>query len=549
MSSRMLAAWWLGVVFVVILGFKLVHDTDIFWQVKLGQIMLEEGRIPLADRFTYTHAGEPAPPIYWLAQVLLAFVHKIGGWHLARAVHHVALVGSLLVATATCRRDRTSTFSVLIAMTFGFVVMLSNSDFRPQTFGLLGFAILLALARGRASFWCKLVVASVTLVVWQNMHPSVVVGTIALGALAVADFLDRRQDRESGRQQIVLTLLAFISQFATPLGVHILQVSRDNLRISRDVLHIGEWLPPWNPLIAPESVRSYWIVLFGSFVAIIWFWRHVSYRDRALFFTMTALSLYASRFIALWALALVPLWAELAERIVPRDMFVWARHREDQAARGVRSWILPAAAMLIVINLQGVRIGSIFRPEINDNGIAVLRAELRVAARIYNTYGWAGPLVLEGSPEWRISVDGRLYFYKDPAEWNAIEDARAGRISLDELEHAHHPDAFFLYPGTDRALIDRLVKCPRWRVCYRGPTSVAFVRARRENGLQREPAQEDALTTPRENPDVRVPKDHSPAPALSPGAPDRRAGRSVDRRVDRHLANPARLTRVGLLEG
>ena len=39
-------------------------------------------------------------------------------------------------------------------------------------------------------------------------------------------------------EQFILALLAMASQFATPLGVRILDVSRDNLRISRDVLHI-----------------------------------------------------------------------------------------------------------------------------------------------------------------------------------------------------------------------------------------------------------------------------------------------------------------------
>ncbi len=482
MSFRTLTASWLAVVFIACLGFKLVHDTDIFWQVKLGQIMLEEGRIPLGDRLTYTHAGEPAPPIGWLAQVWFALLYKLGGWHLARAVHHLALVGSLLVAAATCRPDRTSPFGTLVAMTIGFAVMLSNADLRPQSFGLLGFAILLALARGRSPFWFKLVVASTILVIWQNMHPSVVVGTFALAALAAADFVDRNQDHARPWDQVILALLAMASQFATPLGGRILDVSRDNLRISRDVLHNPEWVPPWDPSVAPDAVRIYWIALFCSLVAIVWFWRHVSNRDRALFVVMTLLSLYASRFIILWAVALVPLWAELVQRLVPRGMFVWARGPEDQAVRGVRSWMLLATVLFAVIDLHPTRLGSIFRPEVSNNGVQALRALLPATARIYNDYGWAGPLVLDGSPEWRVAVDGRLYFFREPAEWQVIDDARAGRISLDELEQRHHPDAFFLSPGRDQPLIENLLKSPRWRICYSGPTSVAFVRAPRQNG-------------------------------------------------------------------
>ena len=177
MSSRMLTASWLAVVFIGCLGFKLVHDTDIFWQVKLGQIMLQEGRIQLGDPLTYTHAGEPAPPIGWLAQVWLALLYNLGGWHLARAVHHLALVGSLVVAAATCRRDRTSSFSVVIAMTIGFVVMLSNADLRPQSYRSSWLRNLAAHwhAVGRR-FGSRSWPRSAILVIWQNMHPSVVMG-------------------------------------------------------------------------------------------------------------------------------------------------------------------------------------------------------------------------------------------------------------------------------------------------------------------------------------------------------------------------------------
>jgi hypothetical protein len=513
MSPRMMAASWLAVVFIGILGFKLVQDSDIFWQVKLGQIMLEEGRIPLGDRFTYTHAGEPAPPIYWLAQVLLALVFNLGGWHLARAVHQLALVGSLLVAAATCRRERTSPLSVLVAMTIAYIVMLPNADFRLQSFGLLGFALLLAVARGRSTFWCKFLAATVILVIWQNMHPSVVMGAVAMGALTAADFLDRQHEHGSPWEPVALAGVAFLSQFATPVGARILDVCRDNLRISRDVLGSSEWLPPWDPTVDFDPLRLYWFTLLWSLIAIVWFWRHVSYRNRALFLAMTFVSLCASRFIILWAVALVPLWAELVEGMVPRGMFAWARGRQDLASRGIRPLMMLMTALAIVITLHPARFGPIFRPEISDNGVLALRAALPAAARIYNEYRWAGRLILNGSPGWRVAVDGRLYFFRDPAEWQAIKDVRAGLISLDELEQRHHPDAFFLYPAEDRVLIERLLQCPRWRVCYSGPTCVAFVRSQRENGLTIKPRQQNGLTKPIENPDGRVPKDHGEAAA------------------------------------
>ena len=84
----------------------------------------------------------------------------------------------------------TSPFSVAVAMTIGFVVMLSNADLRPQSLGLASFAALLAVARSDLSFKIKLIIAVPLVVAWQNMHPSVVVGAVALAGLTSADFLD-----------------------------------------------------------------------------------------------------------------------------------------------------------------------------------------------------------------------------------------------------------------------------------------------------------------------------------------------------------------------
>ena len=190
MSQRTLIASCLALGMIARLEFKPIHDTDIFWQVKLGQIMLDEGRIPVEDRFTYTHAGQPAPPIGWLAQGMFASLYNLGGWRVTRLAHHVALVGALLAAATTCRRTMTTPLSAAVAMAIGFLVMLSNVDLRPQSLALASFALLLAVARSHLSFGTKLAIAAPLLVGWQNMHPSVIVGAVALAGLTAAEFLE-----------------------------------------------------------------------------------------------------------------------------------------------------------------------------------------------------------------------------------------------------------------------------------------------------------------------------------------------------------------------
>ena len=284
-----------------------------------------------------------------------------------------------------------------------------NADLRPQSYGLLGFTLLLALARGRLPFWLKLLAAFRYCGSGKTCIPRWS-WALALGGLAAADFLnalarswegeppgeplrnparteprppritrgclDPNDDHARAWEQFILALLAMASQFATPLGVRILDVSRDNLRISRDVLHNPEWVPPWDPAVASDAVQLYWLALFAR-CSRSYGSGACSCRDRAFFVVMTLLSLYASRFIILWAVTLVPLWAELVERLVPRNMFVWPG-LNDLPLGGVRSALLLSGVLLVVINLHPTRFGPIFRPEITDNGVRALRRTFAV---------------------------------------------------------------------------------------------------------------------------------------------------------------------------
>jgi hypothetical protein len=364
--------------------------------------------------------------------------------------------------------------SVVFALVIAFLVMLSNADLRPQSCGLVGFASLLALARGRLPFPAKISLAVPLLVLWQNSHPSVTVGAAALAGLAAGEVLDGRRGHGSARELMILAVLAFVAQVATPATWGIFDVSRTNLVIGRDVLRVPEWLPPWDPTVV-EEVTPYWLVLTSSLWAILCSGRGVAARDRALFLTMTALSLYAARFIIFWAVASVPIWAELVERLVPVGLFAWARTRDRPAAGTIRSIAGLAAGLAIVLGLHPARFRAIVRPEVPLEGVAALRAALPARARIYNDYFWAGPLLFYGASQWRVLFDGRLYLFADPAEWREFDDARTGRTALAELERRYHPDAFFLHTGKDRALIECLARSSRWRACFSGRTCVAFV--------------------------------------------------------------------------
>src|SRR5215207_5007402 len=115
---------------------------DLAYHVRAGELILSTGRVPAVDTFTFTVAGEPWTDQQWLAQVVLATGHRLGGWELLavmRAAVVVAIVASL-VGIALARGVGTRAAVVLALV--GFALMAPALALRPQLFGILLFALI-----------------------------------------------------------------------------------------------------------------------------------------------------------------------------------------------------------------------------------------------------------------------------------------------------------------------------------------------------------------------------------------------------------------------
>ena len=128
MSRRVLLLLLLGSLMVMILRCKPIHDMDTFWQVRIGELMLDSGRLVTHDSFTYTHAGEPSPTFGWMAQLLFASVFRMDSWRGLQLLYTVLFSAAFIIAGSSNRCAKVSSFSLTFALLLGFVSGLSNSD-------------------------------------------------------------------------------------------------------------------------------------------------------------------------------------------------------------------------------------------------------------------------------------------------------------------------------------------------------------------------------------------------------------------------------------
>src|SRR3954447_5591320 len=80
---RGLLPLWVGAgtyALFVLAGDQLLNDADTYWQITVGQWILDHRTVPQPDMYSVTMHGQPWISTQWLAQVMLAVCHSSAGW-------------------------------------------------------------------------------------------------------------------------------------------------------------------------------------------------------------------------------------------------------------------------------------------------------------------------------------------------------------------------------------------------------------------------------------------------------------------------------------
>src|SRR5262245_15007877 len=236
---------------------------DLAYQLRVGASILAGGGIPSSDAWTFTVPGRPWLDQQWGAQVILATVFQVAGWT-GLAVLRAALVGLTFGVLARMLRGlglpvRDASLLSLLS----FVVAAPALALRPQLFGVVLFAITLAILVGRARHPRRLWLIPVIVAAWANLHGSFPLGLVLVGIF----WLDSvaRSRSIGGREPVGLATIGAVALAATlvnPLGVdvwrYVLQLTRDPTVSTL----VSEWRPP-SPLDPAGAI------FYASLVAVV----------------------------------------------------------------------------------------------------------------------------------------------------------------------------------------------------------------------------------------------------------------------------------------
>ena len=479
----------------------LLADSDTGWHIRAGEWILQNGRVPAKDLFSFTKAGQPWFAWEWLSDVLMAAIHRHSG------LAGIVLASLLLLgATSVCVYRRTleeSGHRVIaigltgFAMATGTIHWLARPHLVTPLFAAL-FCWVVSRVENRASDEGILLVLPPLTILWVNLHGGFFVGlvlliTYAIGAAAGALVQGTRRTAWVRARKYLLTagacaMASLLNPYGYRLHVHVAQYLGASFYFQR----ISEFQSAdfhsvtaayFETLLVLAIAAAGWHLVAGRWVHVLLLlsWSHLalfSVRNIPIFAVVSApgIGLAMREWLEYMGSFHPPRWpgkidASLAELEIGLRMIA--------NSHGRKHWHLAPCLTVLALALLLSHPGrvSALHAEFDRSRFpadAATFLSLQESARfirLYSSWQWGGYLIYRLWPSVRVFDDGRTDFYgpvfvEDGLRaWNACPDWDA-ILARDRVDAALLP--------IDSALATVLRERSDWKLVYHDRVALLF---------------------------------------------------------------------------
>lgn len=214
--------------------------------------------LPSHDTLTVWAHGRHWVDQQWLAQVTLYGLQRLGGYRLVMLFHAVLALGGFVAACAIARRRGASALSVTWIGVLGlFAYFPEAAIMRAQSFSYLFFVAVVVLlfqdSRRRSN---RVYFVFPLLVVWANLHGSVVVGAALASIYGLMTLMSaRRAPHDGWARGLALLIVPWGCVLASPYAASLPSYYRTILFSAHFDRYVTEWSPTyWSILTAPVYI-------------------------------------------------------------------------------------------------------------------------------------------------------------------------------------------------------------------------------------------------------------------------------------------------------
>lgn len=443
--------------FLLFAGKKALGDGDTLWHIKFGDLILQRGELITHDIFSHTAAGKPWTAHEWLAEIIMAIIHRIAG--LPGVVIFYFLVAALSfwvlfkIAQQHGANDWLAVFVVSLALSLAMTHLLARPHIFTWLFGLLFLYIL--YQGGRSLFLLPLL-----MIPWSNLHGGFALGLILQGLFLLGSILDKYftfhqkptlQALWNGHKPHCLALLLSLAATGiNPFGYDLLifpfEVSKGTFRIL-----VSEWLSP--------DLQEFWhFRLYLLFLFILIFFREgeIDWFNRLLLLFLVNASLTHVRHISIVGLFLTPL---IIQSIKPHLEKISLKNKKSFSATELTLSPVTGPLCVVFFGCSLIAFGGfqweiwqktseilIPPPEKSSSGVVNFLQKHPLRGNLFNSDEWGDYLIYAMDQPPLLFVDGRLDMYGE----QVLEDyAKITKLDkdVDKLLNAYDIE-WVLFPST-----------------------------------------------------------------------------------------------------
>jgi hypothetical protein len=445
-----------------------MSTVDLTYHVRLGEQILH-GTLPRMDAFTFSAPGATWTDQQWLAQAILALVHRVDDWNAVLLLRALLTGVTFVFVLAACRRSGASIRASAGLTVASYLLSSQNMGMRPQLFAVPLFAATLWISVTRREHPARQWAIPVLVALWANVHGSFVLGP----ALVAFDWLeDRRERSPRARRTLVVGLLAVAATLANPFGIGVWTYTvkiGTNPTITR---FASEW--------EPTTVRTFsGAALFVSVVAVIWLLSRrrepVPWPSLLRLCFFFALALPAIRGIVWWGLvAPVTIAGWLA---TPREAQEPHADRRGSPVMNLGVVLAVGAAAVLALPWWRTPQAGASSPLLNqapEGVVAAVEDATSPGDHVWIDQVWASWMEYR-LPDRPVFVDSRIELYPQRV-WTDYLDVANGREGWQAILDRWDVDVLALSSGQSGELVERLAGDPGWQRIYHLDQGSVYVR-------------------------------------------------------------------------
>ena len=461
-----------------------VQDPDFWWHLRIGRWMVENGRLPSTDIFTFTVPDHVWTDHEYLTEILMWLVYSASGVVGISIAFGLITWAGFWVMYRQVRRQPW----VIVGVGLAIAAVAGSPIWGPRAQMITFFFTCLELywlqgylsGRSRA-----LNVFPLLMVLWANLHGGWVIGFVWLGVALVAELLGWAWDRSNPAHRAHVRFLAIITAFsviavaATPHGFSLYPYPFQTQGSVAQQRLIVEWFSPdFHQIYLRPFEAMVFLVIVGFAL------RRPSLYELLLTLVALGLALQSVRNVALFVAVATPVvintyaayWKELAAargwklELPPRRIFA-------VTTSIVLAIIILATTLHIADSVGPAKQRSLDVASYPVGAADWLAAHPEVGTRMYNQYGWGGYLAYRFYPQpaRRVFIFGEAALMGDSL-LNEYQNVQTLRSDWKQVLDKYGVD--YIVYNRGEALANVLATQPEWTLAYQDSVAVIFVRAK-----------------------------------------------------------------------